>query len=682
MRLEKIVSRFCLPLQNLLYKSRLKEYTRKRSDIMKKIEQKDLFELKNVAQPVVAGGDIFFTETKMNEKKNTYETAIYKYTNEGKIEFGDDGTVNSSIQVSPDGKWISFVSNEGEDKTPQLKIQSVTGGKAIALTQEKKGVSVYVWGKDSQSIYYQTTKDDEEEKKEEFPQPIIVEKTTYRFDGGSFLPNKETTQIKQVEVTTKEVKTLFETEDSILFRDVLHDGGSLVVDRDLSNIRWTLDSAEACYVDMVTGDIHPILEAGTDESYRYMLDSKEGVILAYSSGEHGFVTQADIVFNKEGQPGSEGSILNLTSGLDVEWGDWLVADFQQSVTGVEPQWMDEESFLVSASVEGKIVLYRLFLDGRNEVLFDKEVHITGAKIISEKELAITYSTTTLPSALAKLDLTTGEITNLYNPNEAYLAEHIVTTPERFSYKGYDNWDIHGWYMPPVEKKDKHAAILYVHGGPQVAYGESFFHEMQALAAKGYGVIMINPRGSNTYGQNFVKSILGDYGNHDFDDLMMGVDYILETHSEVDADRLYVAGGSYGGFMTNWIVTHTDRFRAAVTQRSISNWISFYGTSDIGPFFVEKQLLDDIHNPQRLWEMSPVAHAKNAKTPLLVLHGQSDLRCPQEQGEQMYMAMRKNNVPTKMILFPQSSHGLSRQGLPNLRQERLKAITDWFEEYSK
>ena len=649
---------------------------------MKKIEQKDLFELKNVAQPVVAGGDIFFTETKMNEKKNTYETAVYKYTNEGKVAYGDDGTVNSSLQVSPDGKWLSFVSNEGEDKTPQLKVQAVTGGKAITLTQEKKGVSVYVWGKDSQSIYYQTTKADEEEKKDEFPQPIIVEKTTYRFDGGSFLPNKETTQIKQVEVATKEVKTLFETEESIFFRDVLHDGGSLIVDRDLSNIRWTLDSAEACYVDVATGDIHPILEAGTDESYRYILDSKEGVILAYNSGEHGFVTQVDIVFNKEGQPGTEGSILNLTSGLDVEWGDWLVADFQQSVTGVEPQWMDKDSFLVSASVEGKIVLYRLFLDGRNEVLFDKEVHITGAKIISEKELVITYSTTTIPSALAKLDLTTGEITNLYNPNEAYLAEHIVTTPECFTYKGYDNWDIHGWYMPPVEKKDKHAAILYVHGGPQVAYGESFFHEMQALAAKGYGVIMINPRGSNTYGQNFVKSILGDYGNHDFDDLMMGVDYILETHPEVDVDQLYVAGGSYGGFMTNWIVTHTDRFRAAVTQRSISNWISFYGTSDIGPFFVEKQLLDDIHNPQRLWEMSPVAHAKNAKTPLLVLHGQSDLRCPQEQGEQMYMAMRKNNVPTKMILFPQSSHGLSRSGLPNLRQERLKAITDWFEEYSK
>ena len=649
---------------------------------MKKIEQKDLFELKNVGQPVVAGDAFFFTETKMNEKKNTYETAIYKYTADGNVAYGDEGTVNSSLKVSPDGKWISFISNAGEEKTPQLKIQSVHGGKAIALTEEKKGVSSYVWAKDSQSIVFQTTKPEEEEKKEEFPQPIVVEKTTYRFDGGTFLPNDEITQIKKVDVATKEGTTLFESKESIGLRDVLHNGTTLVVDRDLSNVRWTLDSAEACYVDVTTGDIHPILEAGTDESYRYVLDAKDGAVLQYSSGEHGFVTQADLIVNFDSTPTAEGHILNLTSGLDVEWGDLLVADFQQAVTGVAPQWFDEESFLACASVEGKTVLYRLYLDGRVEKIFDELLHITGATIISEDKLFITYSTTTVPSVLARLNLTTGEITDLYNPNEAYLAEHIITTPERFTYKGYDNWDIHGWYMPPVEKKDKHAAILYVHGGPQVAYGESFFHEMQALAAKGYGVIMINPRGSNTYGQDFVKSILGDYGNHDFDDLMMGVDYILETHPEVDADQLYVAGGSYGGFMTNWIVTHTDRFRAAVTQRSISNWISFYGTSDIGPFFVEKQLLDDINNPERLWEMSPVAHAKNAKTPLLVLHGQSDLRCPQEQGEQMYMAMRKNNVPTKMILFPQSSHGLSRQGLPNLRQARLKAITDWFEEFSK
>ena len=153
---------------------------------MKKIEQKDLFELKNVGQPVVAGDAFFFTETKMNEKKNTYETAIYKYTADGNVAYGDEGTVNSSLKVSPDGKWISFISNAGEEKTPQLKIQSVHGGKAIALTEEKKGVSSYVWAKDSESIVFQTTKPEEEEKKEEFPQPIVVEKTTYRFDGGTF----------------------------------------------------------------------------------------------------------------------------------------------------------------------------------------------------------------------------------------------------------------------------------------------------------------------------------------------------------------------------------------------------------------------------------------------------------------------------------------------------------------
>ena len=246
---------------------------------MKKIEQKDLFELKNVGQPVVAGDAFFFTETKMNEKKNTYETAIYKYTADGNVAYGDEGTVNSSLKVSPDGKWISFISNAGEQKTPQLKIQSVQGGKAIALTEEKKGVSGYVWAKDSKSIVFQTTKPEEEEKKEEFPQPIVVEKTTYRFDGGTFLPNDEVAQIKKVDVATKEVTTLFESKESIGLRDVLHNETTLVVDRDLSNVRWTLDSAEACYVDVTTGDIHPILEAGTDESYRYVLDAKDGAVL-------------------------------------------------------------------------------------------------------------------------------------------------------------------------------------------------------------------------------------------------------------------------------------------------------------------------------------------------------------------------------------------------------------------
>ena len=243
-----------------------------------------------------------------------------------------------------------------------------------------------------------------------------------------------------------------------------------------------------------------------------------------------------------------------------------------------------------------------------------------------------------------------------------------------------DWAIQGWYMSPIDAKENHPAVLYIHGGPQVSYGETFFHEMQALASAGYGVILLNPRGGSGYGQEFVASILDNYGDEDYQDLMNGLDVVLENHPEIDADNLYVAGGSYGGFMTNWMVTHTDRFKAAVTQRSISNWISFYGASDIGPSFVEYQLGRDLSQADELWQMSPLAHAANAKTPLLVIHGEEDLRCPLEQGQQMYIAMKKQRVETRLVTFPKSSHGLSRNGLPNLRIERLDEIADWFKAF--
>lgn len=198
-------------------------------------------------------------------------------------------------------------------------------------------------------------------------------------------------------------------------------------------------------------------------------------------------------------------------------------------------------------------------------------------------MVVAYSTLTNPSVLALLDLTTGKLTDIENPNEEFLAKTKLSQPDMFWYQGVNDWDIQGWYVPPIESKKNHPAILYIHGGPQVAYGESFFHEMQVHAANGYGVIMLNPRGGQGYGQEFVKAILGDYGNEDYQDLMLGLDYVLTEYPEIDKNNVYVAGGSYGGFMTNWIVGHTNRFKAAVTQRSISNWISFYGTSDIGPF---------------------------------------------------------------------------------------------------
>ncbi len=173
---------------------------------------------------------------------------------------------------------------------------------------------------------------------------------------------------------------------------------------------------------------------------------------------------------------------------------------------------------------------------------------------------------------------------------------------------------------------------------------------------------------------------GDYGNGDYKDIMSAVDYIASKYDWIDSDNLGVTGGSYGGFMTNWIVGHTNRFKAAVTQRSISNWISFRGVSDIGYYFTDWQILAGLDDLDKLWLHSPLKYAKDVETPLLILHGEEDIRCPIEQGEQLFIELKSRGKETEFVRFPESSHDLSRSGKPSLRIQRLAHIARWFEQY--
>ncbi len=173
----------------------------------------------------------------------------------------------------------------------------------------------------------------------------------------------------------------------------------------------------------------------------------------------------------------------------------------------------------------------------------------------------------------------------------------------------------------------------------------------------------------------------DYGGKDYEDLMAAVDYALDNYSFIDEDRLGVTGGSYGGFMTNWIVGHTNRFKAAVTQRSISNWLSFYGVSDIGYFFTKWELGHNLmEDPKKLWDFSPLKYAENIETPLLILHGEKDFRCPIEQGEQLFITLKHLRKEVEFVRFPDANHELSRSGNPKLRIARLEHICRWFEKY--
>jgi dipeptidyl aminopeptidase/acylaminoacyl peptidase len=224
--------------------------------------------------------------------------------------------------------------------------------------------------------------------------------------------------------------------------------------------------------------------------------------------------------------------------------------------------------------------------------------------------------------------------------------------------------------------------MEIHGGPLAQYGFLFMHEFYFLAANGYVVYFSNPRGGFGYGEDHAKAIWNDVGGADYEDLMAWADYATQL-SYIDVERMGVTGGSYGGLMTNWIIGHTDRFRAAVTQRSITNRLSSYGTSDVN---WRRQLAFNDEppwvNPENYWRQSPLKYIANAKTPTLIIHSENDLRCPIEQGEQLFVALKVLGVETEMVRFPDESHGLSRIGRTDRRIVRLNHILRWFDKYLK
>lgn len=655
---------------------------------MENITNESLFDLKTVAQPVVHDGYAFFVETEMIKDDNKYVSSIYRVDLKTKerVLFGDSGSVNTQIQLSADKKFLSYLSNNTKDQKVQLFTIPLAGGSAKQLTFEKNGVSNYRWVADSGTVYYQTNIEIEEEDKEEsdkdLPNKKVFTKLMYKADGAGPLREDRLFQIKKLSVVemSAEAELVLEEDRSLRLLYVAKDESYvLYFDRFDPEDEWIYGGTIFKY-DFESKETTILTDEIPGGIFGYSLPSENEDYFLFTGNDFGykFVTNNHIY----GYDVASETLSNLTPGLDFGVGDSLNGDFQQNTSGPDVWWLEDgKTFLFKTTEHGKITLYRGSISGKYEKVFDHEMHITGLDLIDGgSQAVVTYSTLVKPSMVALVDLGSNELTDLYNPNATFMEEYKISEPERFWFKSVKNWDIQGWYVPPVETSEKHPAVLYIHGGPQVSYGETFFHEMQALAGAGYGVIMLNPRGGSGYGQDFVASILDNYGDEDYQDLMNGTDYVLENYPSIDSDRLYVAGGSYGGFMTNWIVTHNDRFKAAVTQRCISNWVSFYGTSDIGPSFVEFQLGRDLSKADELWEMSPLAHAENAKTPLLIIHGEEDYRCPQEQAEQMYIAMKKQRVDTRFVTFPQSSHGLSREGLPNLRQERLSEIVTWFENY--
>ena len=303
--------------------------------------------------------------------------------------------------------------------------------------------------------------------------------------------------------------------------------------------------------------------------------------------------------------------------------------------------------------------------------------------IKNDQIAFIGSTWNHIQEVYVMDMDGNNIRCLTHHNDAAMSNRYIARPQKMTYVSQGE-TLNGWVLLPMDydPSQKYPAVFDIHGGPRAAYGESFFHEMQVWASEGYFVFFTNIRGSDGRGDAFAD-IRGLYGDVDYKNLMDFTDAVLQHFPAIDPDRICETGGSYGGFMTNWIIGHTDRFCCAVSQRSISNWISKSFMSDIGPYFNPDQC--GASSPfafDTLWEHSPLKYAENAKTPTLFIHSDQDHRCPLSEGMQMMQALALKGIETRMCIFHGETHELSRSGKPKHRIRRLTEITNWFDKYAK
>jgi dipeptidyl aminopeptidase/acylaminoacyl peptidase len=276
-------------------------------------------------------------------------------------------------------------------------------------------------------------------------------------------------------------------------------------------------------------------------------------------------------------------------------------------------------------------------------------------------------------------VTTTAITEL---NAELLGELELSTPTSHWVKTPDGTKVQVWVLPPRGFKQgrKYPAILEIHGGPHAQYGVGFFHEFQVLAAAGYAVFYSNPRGSKGYGRDHCAAIRGSWGSADWTDIQ-AVNEFMKAQPHVDNRRMGVMGGSYGGYMTNWAIGHTNDYKAAITDRCVSNLVSMLGSSDYleppGSYWPGNSW----DSPEALWEQSPLKYFGKVKTPTLIIHSEGDLRCNIEQAEQVFAALKLRNVAAKLVRYPRStSHGMSRCGPPDMRVHRLHQILSWWKKY--
>ncbi|WP_218082920.1 S9 family peptidase [Anthocerotibacter panamensis] len=665
------------------------------------ITQMDLLDFTWLADPQISpdGSRIVYLQVTADRKKDGYQTALWlASTAGGPPRPLTGGGRDSTPRWSPDGRQIAFLrvaEKDGKPTAAQVYLLSLDGGEAQALTDLPEGVGAPVWSPDGRQIAFTsgTLPEDLDEKKEkpEHESDVrVVTQAIYRFDNGGYLdfsrkdhlwtvqlPATPSTKVKPKPITTGKF-----------------DEGMLRWSPDGTKIYFLTDRAsEPSYHEPDT-DLYAISAQGGPITKVVDIDGPVGNYTLSPDGKRvafvGFLNhkptrsynQTDL-FVADLTPGA--AVKNLTAAYDYDITDNLSAD-QHSPRGgqpADPVWSQDGRFVyIVGSEKGTANLKRIdaetgqvapFTQGDQEVL-----SYTATPDASKMALIVTS-----PTNINDLYLTSnGDLTQRTQVNKPLFDRLQISTPEAITYPSFDGQLIQAWVLKPpgFDPKKKYPLILNIHGGPHIAYGYTFFHEFQWMAAKGYVVLYPNPRGSTTYGQDFGNIIQYRYPGDDYKDLMAGVDYLL-GQGYIDAKRLGVTGGSGGGLLTNWTITQTNRFQAAVSQRSIADWASWWYSADFTLFQPSWFRGAPFQETANFAARSPITYIDKVQTPLMLIEGEADYRTPSGSGgETMFRALKYLKKPTAMVRFPGESHELSRSGKPWHRVERLEHIVNWFDKY--
>jgi dipeptidyl aminopeptidase/acylaminoacyl peptidase len=643
----------------------------------------DLFRIRFVSDPQLhpGGRRVAFVVTTLSEERDEYLSTIWVVDVGGgePRPFTRGPRRDTAPRWSPDGRWLAFVSERERKAKGQLHVMPADGGEPVRLTDLRHGVSSPAWSPDGTRLAFvarvggwEEPKDEEERARSKPPRVIDVLK--YKSNGTGFIYDRP----RHVFVVGADGGPARQVTDGP-FDDQYPawspDGRSLAFASARHADRDEDSAADVWIVPAEGGEPRRLTSTAGPASWPSF--SPDGRTVVYLGHAH----PRDVSRHHRvwAAPIAGGPPLCLTAALD--------RNCEPMMGAVGPQWLSPSDVLLfQVEDAGDVPLYAVRATGGAP----PERRVGGTRQMTAFSVS---GDGTLVAFTATDDLSPPEVfvcradgsgeRQLTDLNLEWKAEVLLARPERFRFERA-GFTVDGWVMPPVgrEAGRRYASLLNVHGGPASQYGHRFFDEFQIYAGAGYGVVYLNPRGSRGYGEAFARAVVGDWGGGDYADVMAGLDEALRRYDFLDSERLGVMGGSYGGFMTSWIVGHTDRFRAACSERAVNALWSMFGTSDIGHAFQEAHAEGRPPWDELKWYLdhSPISYVRDIRTPLLIMHSEDDLRCPMEQAEQLFVALKKLRRPVRFVRFPDEDHELSRSGRPRHRLARFRILLEWFQEH--